>query len=322
MQTTQQFEKKILVGVSSCLMGEKVRFDSGHKHSSFLTKQLSTYFEYRPFCPEMAIGLGVPREPIRLISSKENPDEIRCVGTKDPSRDFTDQLKQSADQQRNWHQDLCGYVLKKDSPSCGMQRVKVYTNGMPNGSDSGIYAKRLMENFPDLPVEEEGRLNDAAIRENFISRVIIYSRLRELQRDNSLHHLLQFHARHKLIFMSHNQQKTRAIGKRLSQVRAADIEDFMPAYVSATMEILTIIATKRNHVNVLQHMQGYLKRDIDSQDKQELCDVTNQYRLGKLPLIVPISLMRHYFRRHPNPWINNSYYLDPHPRELMLLNAL
>lgn len=322
MQEIPQSEKKILVGVSSCLLGERVRFDSGHKHSSFLTKQLSAYFEYRPFCPEMAIGLGVPREPIRLISSKDKPHEIRCVGTKDASRDFTDQLRNSADQQRDWQQDLCGYVLKKGSPSCGMERVKVYTNGMPNGSDSGIYAKRLMENFPDLPIEEEGRLNDAAIRENFISRVIIYRRLRDLQSDNSLHKLLQFHARHKLILMSHNQQKARAIGKQLSIVRADELNDFMPVYISAVMETLAIIATKRNHVNVLQHIQGYLKRDIDQQDKQELCEATDQYRLGKLPLIVPVSLLRHHFRKHPNRWINDSYYLDPHPRDLMLLNAL
>lgn len=322
MQEQHQLENKILIGVSSCLLGERVRFDSGHKHNSFLTKQLSAYFEYRPFCPEMAIGLGVPREPIRLVASKEAPTEIRCVGTKDSSRDFTEQLKQTADEQRDWQQELRGYVLKKDSPSCGMQRVKVYTNGMPNGSASGIYAKRLMENFPDLPVEEEGRLNDAAIRENFISRVIIYSRLRDLQINNSLHRLLQFHARHKLILMSHDQNKARALGKKLSMIGASEIDDFMVDYIGEIMDLLAIIATKRNHVNVLQHIQGYLKRDIDQQDKQELCEATDQYRLGKLPLIVPISLLRHYFRKHPNDWINDSYYLDPHPRELMLLNEL
>lgn len=314
---------QIKVGVSSCLMGENVRFDSGHKKNSYITGILSNYFDFAPFCPEVSIGLGTPRETIRLVNVD---DEVRCVGTKTVDLDVTAELYQSAEDQKGWHVDLSGYILKKDSPSCGMERVKLY-KGIEKGhmaekTGVGIYAKRLMENFPHLPVEEEGRLGDAALRENFIQRVYIYARWQEMEKEGfTLAKLQAFHAQHKYIFMSHNQSLGRALGASLAN-SDQEINELAQQYLASMMALLKSIATRKNHVNTLQHIQGYLKNDLDAGDKEELRATIEEYHKGLLPLIVPITLLRHHFRRNPKNYIENSYYLQPHPGELMLLNHI
>ena len=311
---------KIKVGVSSCLMGEKVRFDSGHKKNAYINDILSEYFEFSTFCPEVEIGLGTPRETIRLVQVE---DQVRCVGTKTPDLDVTEKLIASADSQKDWHQQLCGYILKKSSPSCGMERVRLYKGNHPDKTGVGLYAKRLMDNFPQLPVEEEGRLGDARLRENFIQRVYVYSRWKTLMAENlTMQGLQQFHAQHKYIFMSHDQVLAKELGALLARKGTQDIQDLADHYLASMMDLLKIIATRKTHVNTLQHLQGYLKTHINSDDKQELLFNFDQYRKGLLPLIVPITLLRHYFRRFPNDYITNSYYLQPHPGELMLLNGL
>jgi len=196
--------EKIPVGISSCLLGQRVRFDGGHKGHSYITKTLGEYFEFRPFCPEMEIGLGVPRKPIRL--ARVNDGEIRCISVDNDGRDFTDALQDCADRQVTWQQQLCGYILKKDSPSCGMERVKIWGEVMPIKEGTGIYAGQLQRNLPYLPVEEEGRLGDAVLRENFIQRVFSLRRWQKmLAQGLSVAGLIEFHAAHKLIIMSHNQ---------------------------------------------------------------------------------------------------------------------
>lgn len=314
---------KIKIGISSCLMGENVRFDSGHKKNDYVTGILKDYFEFSPFCPEVSIGLGIPRETIRLITVD---DEIRCVGTKSDDLDVTEKLYQSAEDQKHWHTELSGYILKKDSPSCGMERVKLYKGtdkgGMAEKIATGLYAKRLMENFPHLPVEEEGRLSDPRLRENFIQRVYIYARWQEMEHDGfSLAGLQAFHAQHKYIFMSHNQNLGRTLGSSLAN-SDKDINSLAAEYLELMMTLLKSIATRKNHVNTLQHIQGYLKNDLDAGDKEELRETIENYQKFLLPLIVPITLMRHHFRRHPKGYIENSFYLKPHPGEMMLLNHI
>ena len=312
--------EKIPVGISSCLLGERERYDGGHKKSSYIMDTLGEYFDYRAFCPEMEIGLGVPRETIRLV---QQDDTVRVVGSKNPDLDVTDALVASAHQQRDWHQKLFAYIVKKDSPSCGMERVKVFKKDTPHRIGSGFYTKTLMENFPNLPIEEEGRLGDSVLRENFIHRVFIYRRWHELIDSGlTLNKLTDFHARHKLVLFSHNQDAARTLGNSLSNAHKLDLEQYAYSYISALMAILKIPATRRNHVNVLQHIQGYLKQYLDKDDKQELVESIERYRVGQLPLIVPITLLNHYFRKFPNEYIDRSYYLAPHPKELMLLNAL
>ncbi|MDX1692502.1 MAG: DUF523 and DUF1722 domain-containing protein [Ketobacteraceae bacterium] len=310
----------IVIGISSCLLGEKVRFDTGHKHNSYITQTLGKYFRFHSFCPEMAIGLGTPRETLRLV---QTDDGIRCVGTRTDTLDVTRQLIEVAEAQKPWWQNLCGYILKKDSPSCGMERVKVYKNAMPEKSGVGLYADVLQSEFPSLPVEEEGRLGDPVLRENFIKRVFAFRHWRDLLEEGlSMHKLTDFHARYKYVLLSHHQERTRALGKRLADAASEPMDEVADWYFAEFMAILKLRATRKNHVNVLQHLQGFLKEDIDKEDKKELSETIEDYRQELLPLIVPVVLLRHHFRRHPKPFVERSKYLQPHPSELMLLNSL
>ncbi|MEH6542490.1 MAG: DUF523 and DUF1722 domain-containing protein [Porticoccaceae bacterium] len=312
--------QNIKIGISSCLLGENVRFDSGHKKNAYVTGVLKDYFEFLPFCPEVEIGLGIPREAVRLVSVN---GEIRCKGSKNDDLDVTEKLRDIAEKQRQWHETLCGYILKKDSPSCGMERVKIYSGDMPNRKGTGLYAQKVMENFPCLPVEEEGRLEDAHLRENFIQRVYVYSRWKMMRSQRfSITHLQEFHAKHKYIFMSHNQTKSRMLGALLAENSGSDLGSLADKYLDNMMRTLKCIASRKNHVNTLQHIQGYLKKYLDAEDKAELNTVIEDYRKGLLPLIVPITLLRHHFRKHPNNYITQSYYMSPHPGELMLLNNI
>lgn len=311
---------KIKIGISSCLLGEEVRFDGGHKRNAYITGVLNQHFAFLPFCPEVEAGLGTPREPVRLLLED---DSIRCVGVKTPEWDVTDQLIAVAQPKRQWQHDLCGYILKKDSPSCGMARVKVYSKGAPQRSGVGIYAQGLIRNFPHLPVEEEGRLEDPHLRENFIQRVYVYNRWKNLQEKGcSLANLQEFHARHKYIFMSHNQQKTRELGVLMANQNGLGINALAQRYLADMTILLKTIATRKNHVNTLQHIQGYLKNHLDNEDKAELSEMITDYGRGLLPLIVPITLLRHHFRKHPNEYIDQSFYMKPHPGEMMLLNQI
>ncbi|MEJ2142082.1 MAG: DUF523 and DUF1722 domain-containing protein [Gammaproteobacteria bacterium] len=312
--------KKIQIGISSCLLGHEVRYDGGHKRHSYIESTLGQHFEFIPFCPEVDIGMGIPRAPIRLEWIDE---QIHCVGVKDPRQDVTERLKKSADKQQYWQQDICGYILKKDSPSCGMERVKLYKNNMPERTGQGIYAARMMQNFPNLPVEEEGRLGDARLRENFIKRVYVYARWKDMQTGGiNPKALTDFHAQHKLIIMSHNQNDVRKLGRLLADLNQDNVEMIAEQYLGQLMDSLKIIATRGNHVNVLQHIQGYLKKELDSDDKLELSETIERYSKGELPLIVPVTLLKHHFRKSPDPYINNSFYMTPHPRELSLLNSI
>lgn len=311
---------KLPVGISSCLLGEKVRYDGGHKNNAYINGTLGEYFEFQPFCPEMAIGLGVPRKTIRLVQIDE---EIRCRGSDDEAIDVTEQLSQCAAEQKTWQQQLCGYIFKKDSPSCGMERVKVFNKGQPSKSGIGIYARVTMENFPWLPVEEEGRLGDARLRENFIQRVYVLNRWYQLMAEGlTVHRLGNFHSRHKLILMSHSQKGCQALGQLVAGVTKESLLADAEKYLLMMMSTLKKIAKRRNHVNVLQHIQGYLKKNLDTDDKAELTEVIRRYADEELPLIVPITLLKHHFRKAPDEYIANSFYMTPHPQELKLLNLL
>lgn len=314
---------KIPVGISSCLLGENVRFDGGHKQHSYVQKTLGEYFEFRAFCPEVAIGMGIPRKPIRLVRMGGS-EETRCVSTVDASKDYTDALSNIADQQAHRHRELCGYILKRASPSCGMERVKVYSDkGMPFNDGVGIYAAGLMKNYPELPVEEEGRLGDSRLRENFIQRVYVMWRWKQLLEDGvTVGKLVDFHARHKLIIMSHDQQDYRQLGKLVAGIRKDTLQQMLPVYLHELMSALKKIATIGNHVNVLQHIQGYLKQSLDKDDKQELVQCIEDYRRGVVPLIVPITLLNHHFRRNPDDYIDRSWYMKPYPSELSLTNQI
>ena len=311
--------KKIPIGISSCLLGELVRYDGSHKRDAYINGTLTHYFDFRPYCPEVAIGLGIPRPTIHLVKLD---NEIRCVGVKDPELDVTDRLKEYATSQQAFHADLCGYILKKDSPSCGMERVKVYSgNHQPNREGFGIYAHIMMQNNPLLPVEEEGRLGDPGLRENFIQRVYVLHRWKQLVAEGiTPTKLTHFHARHKLIIMSHADY--REMGQLLSRINKDNLLEIAEQYILLLMTTLKSIVTRGQHVNVLQHIHGYLKKELITDDKAELCELIERYRSGEIPLIVPLTLLKHHFRKSPDTYIEESYYMSPYPQELQLINQL
>ncbi|MCL7422838.1 MAG: DUF523 and DUF1722 domain-containing protein [Methylobacter sp.] len=310
--------KKIPIGISSCLLGHNVRYDGSHKRDAYITGTLSEYFDFRPFCPEVEIGLGTPRPTIHLVRVN---GEIRCIGIKNPEIDVTERLRDHAGQLAAQHADLCGYILKKDSPSCGMERVKVYADNIPRRDGVGIYAETMMRNNPLLPVEEEGRLGDAGLRENFIQRVYVLYRWKLMLAEGlTVRSLTRFHARHKLIIMSHGDY--RELGQLVAGAAQDNIEQVADRYILLLMTALRKVASRSNHVNVLQHIQGYLKKELSADDKAELCEIIERYRQDELPLIVPLTLLKHHFRKSPDPYIDESYYLSPYPQELRLINQL
>ena len=309
---------KIPIGISSCLLGEPVRFDGGHKRDAYILGTLAQYFEFHAFCPEVAIGLGVPRPTLQLIKTGSG---VRCVGSRNPGQDVTDRLQAYAEQEKSVQAPLCGYIFKKDSPSCGMERVKVFNKGQPHRVGVGIYAEVLMRNHPLLPFEEEGRLGDPILRENFIQRVYILYRWRQLLASGlTITGLMTFHARHKLILMSHADY--RELGQLLANADKNNVLSAAEHYIARVMKLLKILPSRASHVNVLQHIQGYLKKELDTDDKAELCEVIDCYRRGEVPLIVPLTLLKHHFRKAPDPYIADSYYMSPYPQELRLLNTL
>lgn len=319
MQQTDSIEK-ITIGISSCLLGEKVRFDSGHKKNAYIVNELSKYFNFKAFCPEVAIGLGIPRPTIRLIKAGE---QIRCVNSNDDSIDVTDALAAFSEAQKPVIAQLSGYIVKKDSPSCGMTRVKVYRGNHPQRDGVGIFTQRLMANFPHLPIEEEGRLNDAVLRENFLSRVFIYHRWQKLQAENpSWADISRFHARHKYLYMSRSQFEAKQLGRWLAQNHELEPQTLSEQYLGRMMTLLKIQATVKKHVNTLAHLQGYLKKHLEGEDKQELVSVIEEYRQGNVPLVVPMTLLKHHFKHHPHQYISDSYYLAPYPSDLKLMNSL
>ena len=310
--------KKIPIGISSCLLGELVRFDGSHKRDAYINGTLSQYFEFIPFCPEVAIGLGTPRPPIHLVKID---NDIRCLGVKDPQLDVTSRLKDYATQQTDRHAELCGYILKKDSPSCGMERVKVYCGNQPHREGFGIYAQEMMRNNPLLPVEEEGRLGDPGLRENFIQRIYVLYRWKQLIAEGlTAKKLTHFHARHKLIIMSHADY--REMGQLLAGLSKGNLFQVAEQYIQLLMMTLKSVVNRSHHVNVLQHIQGYLKKELSPDNKAELCEIIERYRSGEIPLIVPLTLLKHHFRKSPDTYIEESYYLSPYPQELQLINQL
>jgi len=315
-------QSPIKVGISSCLLGQQVRYNGGHKLSTLCTGDLSRFFEFVPSCPEAGAGMGIPRPPIRLVGDPAAP---RAVRVEDSSIDFTDALKQYSAQRIPELQDLCGYIFIKNSPSCGLFRVKVYRdNGTPQmESGRGIFANELTRAMPLLPVEEDGRLQDPVLRENFITRVFAWHNWHQLKEAGlSAKALTDFHARYKYTLMAHSPQDYQTLGRMLADAGRQEPTELGGRYFSALMQALQQKATRRSNTNVLMHIQGYLKKHLRPAEKQSMTAVIEQYRKGIVPLVVPVTLLRHHFHQHPDPYIERQAFLQPYPDELSLRNAL
>ncbi|MHC8317830.1 YbgA family protein [Pseudomonas sp. LB3P31] len=310
------------IAISACLLGAEVRFNGGHKESRLCSRTLTEYFDFVPLCPEVAIGLGIPRQPIRLVG---DPDHPQAIGTVDPELNVTEPLAAYGEKMAAELDDICGYIFMQKSPSCGLDRVKVYhANGAPvDGGGRGIYAQAFCARHPDLPVEEDGRLNDPVLRENFLTRVFAYSAWQQLLQEGlSRRGLTDFHSRYKYLLMAHNPVQYKTLGNLLGSMGQTAPETIGPRYFTELMAALKKCATRRTHSNVLQHISGYLKQAISAEDKQEMQHVIGQYRHGIVPLVVPMTLLKHHFRQHPDPYIAQQVYLQPHPENLSLRNAI
>jgi uncharacterized protein YbgA (DUF1722 family)/uncharacterized protein YbbK (DUF523 family) len=320
-ESQKSHSERIRVGISSCLLGDSVRYDGGHKHNRYISKVLGDFFEFVPACPEVAIGMGIPRPPIRLVGDPQSP---RAVGIKDPALDVTAELDGFAGNSVENARRLSGYILKRGSPSCGMTRVKVFgTKGMPTTGGSGIFARRLMKEIPLMPFEEEGRLTDPVIRENFIARVYVFHRWQALTAVGiTPGKLVEFHTRHKMQIRSHGEIAYANLGRLVADAGAKEINGLAEEYVATLMKALSRPATREQHGNVLSHLAGYLKRDIGPEDKAELVRLIDEYRQGSVPLAAPITLLKHHFRRCPDPYVGHQFYLEPHPEELQLRSFL
>lgn len=324
MSDEQDGSQEILIGISACLLGEEVRFNGGHKLDRFLRDTFGSYVTFVPVCPEVDIGLGVPRETLRLVRSGPEDDPIRMVMPKS-GVDHTTAMRRYARKKVKelGALELCGYVGQKGSPSCGYERVKVYPpqGGAPTKDGRGLFIDELIERFPNLPVEEEGRLNDPGLRENFVERVFAYRRLRNLFAGRwKVGDLVQFHTREKLLLLAHDRPCYQELGRLVAKGKELPRAEVAERYEALFLQGLKKIATRRKHTNVLQHAAGHLKQALDDDDKRELHDVIETYHRGLVPLIVPITLFRHHVRRHDVEYLQQQTYLEPHPQELMLRN--
>lgn len=315
-------EETIKVGISACVLGEKVRFDSGHKASKFVANELSQYFEFIPTCPEVGVGMPVPRPTIRLVSNEER---IYLVETKDNSIDHTDAMLNYSTQkvEQLMKQSMCGYIVCAKSPTCGMERVKVYENNGASNVGIGLFTRELMTKMPWLPVEEDGRLNDPVLKENFITRVYtLHDFYRSIGDVPTRGKMVAFHSRYKLSLMAHNPWAYRELGRLVADIKAYPIDEFYVTYRNMFMQAMANRATRKNNTNVLMHLQGYFKRDLASEQKVELRRVIDDYRVGLLPLLAPLTLIKHYLSAHPDSYLQQQKFLEPYPQELRLRYGL
>jgi len=308
------------LGISRCLLGDEVRFDGGHKRDRFLTDVFGRYVEWVPVCPEVEAGLGTPREAMRLVG---DPQHLRLLTIKSAT-DHTKAIATMAVHRLGElnELDLSGYVFKQGSPSCGVERVRIYTEqGMPSHAGAGLFARAFVAQFPLIPVEEEGRLCDASLRENFIERVFCYRRYQDLLENGVTRQaVVRFHTIHKYLLLAHSTQHYQQLGRLVGQAERYRPKELAITYGELFMKTLAVKATVRKHVNVLQHILGYFKTQLGASQKAELLGVIGDYHRGLTPLIVPLTLIKHYVQLFDVGYIREQVYLNPHPKELMLRN--
>ncbi len=310
----------IRLGISRCLLGEEVRYDGGHKRDRFLTDVLGRHVEWIPICPEVEAGFGTPREAMRLVGDPRKPRLLTIKTERDMTKPlalFTERKLEALE-----HADLTGYIFKKDSPSCGVERVRVFNqHGMPSRTGVGLFAQAFIERFPLVPIEDEGRLCDPVIRDNFIERVFCYHRWKGMAQGRATRQaVVLFHTEHKYLLLAHSRDLYQALGRLVAQAHRYPPKELIERYGRLFMEALAVKATRRKHVNVLQHLVGHLKDCLKLKERAELDGVIHDYHQGVVPLIVPVTLIKHYVGRYEVSYIANQIYLNPHPKELMLRN--
>jgi uncharacterized protein YbgA (DUF1722 family)/uncharacterized protein YbbK (DUF523 family) len=311
---------KIKLGISACLLGEKVRFDGGHKLDRFITETLGKFVEFVPVCPEVECGLGIPREAMHLVAAPDGPRLVTVRSQVDHTERMLAWARKRVVELEQ--EELCGFIFKSDSPSSGMERVKIYSGkGMAAKTGVGLFALEFMQHFPLLPVEEEGRLHDPGLRENFLECLFTLKRWRDtLALGPKPGHLVDFHTRHKLLIMSHSPKHYEALGKLVARIKGIPLAELSERYQTHLIEALRLKTTVKKNANVLMHVMGYFKKNLSSAEKEELLEIIDEYRKEHIPLIVPVTLLNHFVRKYEQPYLKDQYYLHPHPIELKLRN--
>ena len=311
-------EEKIKIGISRCLLGENVRYDGGHKLDRYITETLGKYFDYVGVCTEVECGMTTPREALRLVGDPAAPRLM----TQKTKKDYTDQMQDWGRRRLDGlePEELCGYIFKAKSPSSGMTRIKVYQeNGAPLTTGVGIWARMFMDRFPLLPAEDDGRLHDPRIRENFIERVFVFKRFRDMiKKGENTGNLVEFHTRHKLLIRAHSEEVYKEMGKLVAEAKGRD--NVFAEYLDLLTRALQLQTTVKKHRNVLTHILGHFKKDLSSDEKKEMLELIDHYASGLVPLIVPITLINHFVRKYDEQYLKGQYYLNPHPIELKLRN--
>ncbi|MGM0571419.1 YbgA family protein [Marinobacter sp.] len=313
---------KIPVGISTCLLGKEVRHDGGHKHSRYCTEVLSRYFEFRSLCPELEAGLGVPRPAIHL---RESGEGLQLVEVRQGT-DHTAEMQGFIDQVMDSLADLRGYILMAKSPSCGMERIRIHNSdgNVVHRDGRGMFAEALIRNYPLMPVEEEGRLNDDQLRENFIERVFAYDDWMQNVAGERLtpQALIEFHTRHKFQLLAHSEQIYRQLGPMLGDLKSEPLANIADRYIHRFMEAMTRRVSRGSHVNAMQHLMGYLRDSMGDADRKVLMEQIEAYHRGEVPLIVPMTLLRMAQRREPISYLDQQHYLSPYPDDLGLRNRI
>jgi len=310
--------KPIRIGISSCLLGDRVRYDGGHKQDHFLTDVMGPHVEWVAVCPEFEIGLGVPREPIEL---ERKSGEIRLVSI-ETRADHTKTMQRWAKRRLDelHRENLSGYILKSRSPSCGIGRVPIYLeNGAREGNGRGLFASGLLESFENLPVEDEARLATPMHRENFIERVFAYRRLRQLfdgrwkNRD-----VAEFHVQHELLLMAHSPRLSREIGRVVDQIANYPRKEFRQHYESLFMQAMKSATNRRRHAKVLRHIADSFAEQLDPAQTNELGRIIEGYSQGLEPLSTLLASIRILARRFGIHYLEEQVYLNPRPEEAAL----
>jgi len=311
------------IGISSCLLGNPVRFDGGHKNNKFIVESLQQHMNLIAICPEAEAGFGIPRPAIQLRNEDKTAktQNIRLVVSRDSAQDLTGQMNRYISSKMPALSDLDGFIFKKNSPSCGLFRVPVVMgdSGYRSKDGVGLFAAAFNQRYPLIPVEEEGRLNDKVLRENFFERVYAYRRWRLIpDAQENLQEFYKFHSRHKLMLMARGGSYYQELGQMVAGTTIRDLPKRREAYIQRFMQIMSMTSRRGREVNVLLHIMGYLKKTLNQGDKQELLSVFEAYRQNQIPLITPITLLRHYLRQYPHTYINQQHYLKPYPEQLAL----
>jgi uncharacterized protein YbgA (DUF1722 family)/uncharacterized protein YbbK (DUF523 family) len=310
----------IKIGVSACVAGEKVRFDRTHRRSAYLTETLANHVEFVPICPEIACGMGIPREPLRQVDCA---GEIRLIGY-ESGKDLTKKMTKWARRVLKGldKEGICGFVLRVHSASCGVNKSKIHsTEGKPPTHGPGFFTRMLQEHDPLLPIVTSEALQNAIQRENFIRRVFVLHRWRALTaKGTAIGNLVDFHTRHKMLIRAHDLQGYRELGHLLGESTMDNAEAVFDKYATLLFKSLTLKATPSKNRDVLSHAAGYFKKELDAEDKRELQAMITAYAKGKVPLLVPVTLLNHFARKYQRPYLTQQYYLNPEPAELKLLN--